>query len=62
MQGQVSTDGRWLAYTSLESGEAEVYVRSLSNATLRWQDSAAGGHRSRWRGDAHELYYISGDS
>ena len=62
MQGQVSSDGRWLAYTSLESGEAEVYVRSLSNATLRWQVSAAGGTDPRWRGDAHELFYVSGDS
>lgn len=62
MQGQVSPDGRWLAYTSLETGEAEVYIRSLSNASLRWQVSAAGGTDPRWRGDARELFYISGNS
>jgi serine/threonine protein kinase len=62
MQGQVSGDGQWLAYTSLESGEAEVYVRSLSNAALRWQVSAGGGTDPRWRHDAQELFYVSTDS
>jgi Tol biopolymer transport system component len=62
MQGQVSFDGRWLAYTSLESGDAEVYVRSLSNSGLLWQVSAAGGTDPRWSGDARELFYVSRDS
>jgi Tol biopolymer transport system component len=62
MQGQVSGNGRWLAYTSLETGEAEVYIRSVSNATLRWQVSAGGGTDPRWRGDGRELFYVSGDS
>jgi serine/threonine protein kinase/Tol biopolymer transport system component len=62
MQGQVSPDARWLAYTSLETGDAEVYVRSLSNSALLWQVSAAGGTDPRWSGDARELFYVSRDS
>jgi dipeptidyl aminopeptidase/acylaminoacyl peptidase len=62
MQGQVSSDGEWLAYASLESGQAQVYVRSLVDATRRWQVSAGGGTDPRWREDARELYYISADS
>jgi Tol biopolymer transport system component len=62
MQGQVSPDGQWLAYTSLETGGAEVYIRSLSDASRRWQVSAAGGTDPRWRGDTRELFYISGNS
>jgi len=62
MQGQVSPDGQWLAYTSLESGSAEVYVRNLANATSRWQVSAGGGTDPRWRGDGRELFFVSGDS
>jgi len=62
MQGQVSKDGRWLAYTSFEAGHAEVYVRSLSDAKERWQISAGGGYDPRWRGDGRELFYISADS
>jgi Tol biopolymer transport system component len=62
MQGQVSPDGRWLAYSSLETGQAQVYVRSLVDGDTRWQVSATGGTDPRWRGDAHELFYISADS
>ena len=62
MQGQISPDLRWLAYTSFETGHAEVYVRSLSNANRRWQISAGGGSDPRWRGDSRELFYISADS
>ena len=60
MQGQVSPDGRWLAYSSLESGQVEVYIRSLVDAGARWQVSA-GGADPRWRGDGRELFYISSD-
>ncbi|MEN3336559.1 MAG: eukaryotic-like serine/threonine-protein kinase [Acidobacteriota bacterium] len=62
MQGQVSRDGRWLAYASLESGRPEVYIRSLADAAIRWQVSAGGGTDPRWRGDSRELFYISSDS
>jgi dipeptidyl aminopeptidase/acylaminoacyl peptidase len=61
MQGQVSPDGRWLAYASLETGQAEVYVRSLIDPDTRWQVSAGGGTDPRWRGDARELFYVSAD-
>jgi WD40 repeat protein len=62
MQGQVSPDGQWLAYASFETGQAEVYVRSLVDPGSRWQVSAGGGTDPRWRGDGHELFYVSADS
>jgi len=62
MQGQVSPDGRWLGYTSLETGQAEVYIRSLVDTDTRWQVSAGGGVDPRWRGDQRELFYVSADS
>ena len=62
MQGQVSPDGQWLAYTSVESGQAEVYIRSMRSATARWPVSAGGGRDPRWRGDGGELFYVSADS
>ena len=62
VQGQVSPDGRWLAYTSLKSGRAEVYVRSLSDPATRWQVSGSGGSDPRWKGDSRELFYISSES
>jgi eukaryotic-like serine/threonine-protein kinase len=62
MQGQVSPDGRWLAYASLETGRPEVYIRSLVDNAARWQVSAGGGTDPRWRGNGRELFYISTDS
>lgn len=42
--GQVSPDGRWLAYESNESGRYEIYVRPFPNVNSgRWPISAAGG-------------------
>jgi serine/threonine protein kinase len=62
VQGQVSRLGQWLAYTSLETGQPEVYVRGLSDAATRWQVSGGGGSDPRWRGDGRELFYVSADS
>jgi Tol biopolymer transport system component len=59
--GQFSPDGRWVAYVSLESGRAELYVTPFPAGGARWQVSTAGGNLPRWRGDARELYYLSPD-
>jgi len=62
VQGQVSPDGRWVAYTSFETERPEVYIRSVSDSGTRWQVSAGGGTDPRWRHDTRELFYISADS
>ena len=60
--GQVSPDGRWLAYHSLESGRYEVYVQSFpAPGAGKWQISKDGGANSRWRGDGRELFYYALD-
>ncbi len=54
-----SPDGRWLAYTSIESGENEVYVRPFPATTgARWQVSNGGGSQPRWSSDSRELFYL----
>jgi Tol biopolymer transport system component/tRNA A-37 threonylcarbamoyl transferase component Bud32 len=54
----LSPDGRWLAYTSPESGRDEVYVRPFPNvADGRWQVSTAGGSAARWAHNGRELFY-----
>jgi hypothetical protein len=58
----VSPDGRWIAYTSDESGTREVYVRAFPQTTAgRWQVSNGGGFQPRWSSDGRELYFGSGD-
>jgi serine/threonine-protein kinase len=56
----VSPNGRWLAYTSLESGVPEVYVRPFPDAaSARWQVSTAGGGDPVWSHSGRELFYRS---
>ncbi|HET9726010.1 MAG TPA: protein kinase, partial [Gemmatimonadales bacterium] len=57
----VSPDGRWLAYSSNESGSAEVYVRPFpETASAKWQVSTAGGTEPAWSPNGRELLYING--
>ena len=59
--GQFSPDGKWVAYSSNESGKWEIYVTSFPEPRGKWQVSAGGGEQPRWRGDGKELFYISSD-
>jgi eukaryotic-like serine/threonine-protein kinase len=57
--GNVSPDGRWIEYTSRESGRAEIYVTSFPDAVGKWEVSSGdtGGGIARWRADGKELYF-----
>jgi serine/threonine protein kinase len=61
MHGQFSPDGRWLAYTSDESGRSEIYVRPFPGPGGKWQISIAGGTLPRWGHDGRELFYLGED-
>jgi hypothetical protein len=55
---EVSPDGQWLAYHSLVSGQAEVYVRPFPDVNSgRWQISRDGGLSPVWAPDGSELFY-----
>jgi len=54
---RISADGRWVAYTSDESGRPEVYLDSYPQARKRVRISWDGGVHPVWRGDGRELYY-----
>jgi roadblock/LC7 domain-containing protein len=57
--GQISPDGKWVAYASDESGNWEIYVTSFPGAAGKWQVSRGGGREPRWRGDGKEIFYIA---
>jgi serine/threonine-protein kinase len=58
----LSPDSRWIAYTSSESGQQEVYVRPFpETARGRWQISISGGTHPRWAPNGREIYYLSPD-
>jgi serine/threonine-protein kinase len=52
-----SPDGKWLAYSSNESGRNEVYVQPYPGPGARVVVSPDGGVAPAWRGDGAELYY-----
>jgi Tol biopolymer transport system component/predicted Ser/Thr protein kinase len=63
--GVFSPDGKWLAYSSDESGRNEIYVQAFSAsgaAGRKWQISYTGGMWPKWRRDGEEMFYLAGDS
>ncbi len=61
MGGWFSPDGKWVAYTSRESGRSEVYVTNFPQPHGKWQISNAGGNQPRWRRDGKALLYMGVD-
>ena len=57
--GQISPDGRWIAYTSDSSGRNEIYVESIAPGGASHPVSVNGGGYPRWRADGKELYFIT---
>jgi eukaryotic-like serine/threonine-protein kinase len=56
---KVSSDGRWVAFNSDESGRWEVYVAAFPDFTFKRQVSAAGGVQPHWGADGRELFFLS---
>jgi serine/threonine protein kinase/Tol biopolymer transport system component len=63
VEPQISPDGRYMAYTSDESGKYEVYVRPFPEVNGgQWQISTGGGDWPVWSRDSRELFYRGGDA
>lgn len=60
--GQFSPDGRWLAFTSAETGRLEVYVAPFPGPGEKQQISTSGGGWPRWARDGTELFYLAEDN
>ena len=56
--GRFSPDGRWVAFTSDESGREEVYVVPFPGPGARSLISTEGGVSPRWRRDGREIFYL----
>ena len=54
----LSPDGKWLAYSSDESGRNEIYVVPFRGNGGKWQVSTEGGGRPIWRNDGKEIFYL----
>jgi eukaryotic-like serine/threonine-protein kinase len=63
--GRFSPDGRWIVYSSNESGRNEVSVRPFDAATGVAGNpvvvTSGGGRTPLWRGDGKEIFYVTPD-
>jgi serine/threonine protein kinase len=58
---QFSPDGRWVAYTTDESGRREICVQSFPGGGGKWMISTDGGQYVRWSRDGREIFFFYGD-
>ncbi len=56
---QFSPNGRWVTYTSNESGQNEVYVQTFPETSTRRQITTDGGSFPRWASNGGEIVYRS---
>jgi hypothetical protein len=61
-QGQISPNGKFIAFTSNESGRNEIYVQPMQPATGYKKVSINGGLSPRWSHDGKELFFVSPDA
>ncbi len=56
--GVLSPDGRWLCYSSDESGKSQVYVRAFPDTGGKWLVSIDGGDHPLWGPTGTEIFYL----
>ncbi len=63
LSGEISPDGRWIAYDSDESGRREIYVRPFPAVDRgRWLISSEGGSDALWSRSGRELFFLTAAS
>ena len=59
--GRLSPDGRWMLYTSDDSGRDEIYVAPFPGVGGKWVVSVAGGTSGWWSRGGAEIVYLDPD-
>jgi Tol biopolymer transport system component len=60
--GQLSPDGRWLAYTAMQDTGIDVWMKRLDSDGPGRQVTTGRGYQPRWGSDGRTLYYLSPSS
>jgi len=56
----ISPDGRWITYTSNETGQPSVYIRPFPNVNDgRWQIPVDVSAVAKWSDDGSEIYFAT---
>jgi DNA-binding winged helix-turn-helix (wHTH) protein/Tol biopolymer transport system component len=61
IQGRLANSGKWIAYSSDETGSYEVYLQSFPNPGSKRAVSVGGGTEPHWRRDEREIFYVAPD-
>lgn len=61
LNGDVSPDGRWVAYQSRASGQFEIWLRPLANGAPAVQATTNGGRMPVWSRHGAEILYLHGE-
>ena len=61
-EGQISPNGKFIAFTTNESGRDEIWVQAMQPGTGQRRVSISGGQSPRWRHDGKELFFASPDA
>jgi Tol biopolymer transport system component len=54
---RISPDGKWIAYSSNETGRQEVWLEPLPQTGKRFQLTTQGGRHPQWAPDGRQLYF-----
>jgi eukaryotic-like serine/threonine-protein kinase len=57
VDGAFSPDGHWVAFSSNESGNFEIYIQAYPQGGRKWLVSSQGGNVPLWRRDGKEIFY-----
>ena len=58
----LSPDGKFVAYAARPSSRPEIFIQPLPPGNGRIQVSINGGNVPHWRGDGHELFFLTPDN
>ena len=61
LDGQLSPDGRWVAYQAVVASRPEIFVAPLSGSGERRLVSTDGGTEPLWSRNGRELFFQAGD-
>ncbi len=56
---RISPGSHWVAYTSDESGQDEIYLTTFPEGKGKWRVSSNGGYYAAWSGNGKELIYTA---
>jgi eukaryotic-like serine/threonine-protein kinase len=59
--GRFSPDGKWVVFTSTQTGEEQVFVKSFPALGNFTRVSLTGGGTPVWSPDGKKLYYVNGE-